>query len=164
MSYKLVLLTFQKTFSAPTQAAYTSDSVTENPNTTDTLAHKISQPSDSTAQSMTPSSGACGGNSSASTNISHPHSQDSEMVTNSSSLDRRSQPNSVTTNTVTNSRTYEQQLDVPRYTQYITHRSRLLSFATCLEVEVDKELLAEAGFFYAGMGDCTRCHWCGLGK
>lgn len=38
------------------------------------------------------------------------------------------------------------------------------SFDDCKAINNSKETLAEAGFFYAGNGDCTRCFHCGIGN
>ncbi|XP_052765725.1 baculoviral IAP repeat-containing protein 3-like isoform X2 [Mya arenaria] len=51
----------------------------------------------------------------------------------------------------------------PKYPKYMTTASRLDSFKDCQSVSVSTRLLSEAGFFYAGSEDCTRCFDCGLG-
>lgn len=53
---------------------------------------------------------------------------------------------------------------LPKYPKYELYRVRYDSFRECPEIAADRKQLCEAGFFYAGMGDCTRCFHCGVGK
>ncbi|WAR15355.1 DIAP2-like protein [Mya arenaria] len=52
---------------------------------------------------------------------------------------------------------------IPKHPKYSTISSRIASFNQCPEIHVMPRTLAEAGFYYAGIGDCTRCFWCGIG-
>ncbi|WAR12834.1 IAP3-like protein, partial [Mya arenaria] len=56
-----------------------------------------------------------------------------------------------------------QYLKIPKYPKFSTLSSRISSFNQCPEIHVMPRTLAEAGFFYAGIGDCTRCFCCGIG-
>ncbi|WAR13962.1 DIAP2-like protein [Mya arenaria] len=51
----------------------------------------------------------------------------------------------------------------PKHPKYSTISSRKASFNQCAEIHIMPRTLAEAGFYYAGIGDCTRCYWCGIG-
>ncbi|WAR16589.1 BIR7A-like protein [Mya arenaria] len=51
----------------------------------------------------------------------------------------------------------------PKYPKYTSTVTRLDSFNDCQRVSVSTRLLSEAGFFYAGSEDCTRCFACGIG-
>lgn len=53
---------------------------------------------------------------------------------------------------------------LPKYPKYELYTVRFDSFRECTEIALDRKQLSEAGFFYAGMGDCTRCFQCGVGK
>lgn len=52
----------------------------------------------------------------------------------------------------------------PKYPKFTTRFSRLETFKNCRDIAVTPENLSDAGFFYAGIGDCTRCFYCGIGK
>jgi len=52
----------------------------------------------------------------------------------------------------------------PKHPDYVSERRRLQSFATCERIAVSKARLSAAGFFYCGMGDCSKCFFCSLGK
>ncbi|XP_052761135.1 baculoviral IAP repeat-containing protein 3-like [Mya arenaria] len=54
-------------------------------------------------------------------------------------------------------------MQTPKHPKYSTISSRIASFNQCSEIHVMPRTLAEAGFYYAGIGDCTRCFWCGIG-
>ncbi|XP_052762877.1 baculoviral IAP repeat-containing protein 2-like isoform X2 [Mya arenaria] len=51
----------------------------------------------------------------------------------------------------------------PKYPNYTTTASRLDSFKACQNIAASTRLLSEAGFFFAGTEDCTRCFYCGIG-
>ncbi|WAR16588.1 IAP3-like protein [Mya arenaria] len=51
----------------------------------------------------------------------------------------------------------------PKYLNYTTTASRLDSFKACQNIAASTRILSEAGFFYAGTEDCTRCFYCGIG-
>ncbi|XP_053389136.1 baculoviral IAP repeat-containing protein 3-like [Mercenaria mercenaria] len=53
--------------------------------------------------------------------------------------------------------------DSPKYPKYYSKTVRLTSFVDCGDIVITPENLAEAGFFYAGFGDCVRCFQCGVG-
>lgn len=55
-------------------------------------------------------------------------------------------------------------LSMPKYPQYVTVTARLESFTTCVSIAVPPKTLSLAGFFYAGMEDCTKCFYCAIGK
>ncbi|WAR15349.1 DIAP2-like protein, partial [Mya arenaria] len=71
------------------------------------------------------------------------------------------QQSSVPANTATNKTA--QHLKIPKHPNFSTISSRIASFNQCPELHVMPRTLAEAGFYYAGIGDCTRCFWCGIG-
>ncbi|XP_052762880.1 baculoviral IAP repeat-containing protein 2-like isoform X2 [Mya arenaria] len=50
-----------------------------------------------------------------------------------------------------------------KYPNYTTTASRLVSFKACQNIATSTRLLSEAGFFFAGTEDCTRCFYCGIG-
>ena len=51
---------------------------------------------------------------------------------------------------------------LPEYYQYITCASRLSTFETWPVTHMKGEELAEAGFFYSGVGERTICYQCGI--
>ncbi|XP_053391390.1 uncharacterized protein LOC123552198, partial [Mercenaria mercenaria] len=52
----------------------------------------------------------------------------------------------------------------PKHTQYATKTARESSFSEWPDTASHTpQELAEAGFFYAGFGDCVRCFYCGIG-
>ncbi|XP_060554196.1 baculoviral IAP repeat-containing protein 3-like isoform X2 [Ruditapes philippinarum] len=51
----------------------------------------------------------------------------------------------------------------PKYPNYVSTTSRLSSFNDCGDIVIPPDRLAQAGFFYAGFGDCVRCFQCGVG-
>ncbi|KAH3815219.1 uncharacterized protein LOC127834085 [Dreissena polymorpha] len=51
----------------------------------------------------------------------------------------------------------------PLYTEYSTAASRIASFGQNVHIAVQIEKLCDAGFFYLGSGDETRCFFCGIG-
>ncbi|XP_053378484.1 death-associated inhibitor of apoptosis 1-like [Mercenaria mercenaria] len=53
--------------------------------------------------------------------------------------------------------------DSPKYPEYATKTVRVDSFNTCDCTDISPASLAEAGLFYAGFSDCTRCFYCGIG-
>ncbi|XP_059154551.1 uncharacterized protein LOC131940030 [Physella acuta] len=55
-------------------------------------------------------------------------------------------------------------LSTPTYSAYIAYQQRLASFRQWNFQHIHRpEVLAHAGFFYAGYADCIRCFQCGLG-
>ncbi|KAI8792331.1 baculoviral IAP repeat-containing protein 7 [Biomphalaria glabrata] len=55
-------------------------------------------------------------------------------------------------------------LQNPSYPVFVTYQKRLETFSNWSYCEIfEPELLATAGFFYAGYQDCVRCFQCGLG-
>ncbi|KAK0064351.1 baculoviral IAP repeat-containing protein 7 [Biomphalaria pfeifferi] len=55
-------------------------------------------------------------------------------------------------------------LQKPSYPVFVTYQKRLETFSNWSYCEIfEPELLATAGFFYAGYQDCVRCFQCGLG-
>ncbi|XP_052783534.1 uncharacterized protein LOC128219678 isoform X2 [Mya arenaria] len=71
------------------------------------------------------------------------------------------------TNSATSETSHALPLEVrkflPKYARYATVTARESSFNTCPEIHVSPHVLAEAGFFYAGTADCSRCFHCGIG-
>ncbi|WAR28343.1 DIAP2-like protein [Mya arenaria] len=71
------------------------------------------------------------------------------------------------TNSATSETSHAVPLEVrkflPKYARYATVTARESSFNTCPEIHVSPHVLAEAGFFYAGTADCSRCFHCGIG-
>ncbi|XP_052761099.1 baculoviral IAP repeat-containing protein 3-like isoform X2 [Mya arenaria] len=53
-------------------------------------------------------------------------------------------------------------MGIPKHPKYSTIVSRIATFNESPEIIVSTSTLAEAGFFYAGIGDCTRCFSCGI--
>jgi len=51
----------------------------------------------------------------------------------------------------------------PMFPQYVSQDLRLKSMQN-KEVRQDPRNLAQAGFFFSGMGECFRCFHCGVGK
>lgn len=51
----------------------------------------------------------------------------------------------------------------PKCPAYSTHGARYTSFQDCSSIAVSWWLLSNAGFFFAGISDCTRCFYCGIG-
>ncbi|XP_060560754.1 inhibitor of apoptosis protein-like [Ruditapes philippinarum] len=51
----------------------------------------------------------------------------------------------------------------PKHPNYISQSSRLSSYSDCGDIVIPPDRLAQAGFFYAGFGDCVRCFQCGFG-
>ncbi|XP_060565984.1 baculoviral IAP repeat-containing protein 3-like [Ruditapes philippinarum] len=51
----------------------------------------------------------------------------------------------------------------PKYPNYVSKTTRLSSFNDCGDIVIPPDRLAQAGFFYAGFGDCVRCFQCGVG-
>ncbi|XP_060557270.1 uncharacterized protein LOC132717734, partial [Ruditapes philippinarum] len=55
-------------------------------------------------------------------------------------------------------------LDKPKHSQYATKTAREASYGTWPDTSSHTpEVLVDAGFFYAGFGDCARCFYCGIG-
>ncbi|XP_060603699.1 uncharacterized protein LOC132756601 [Ruditapes philippinarum] len=53
---------------------------------------------------------------------------------------------------------------IPKHSQYATKTAREASYSTWPDTSSHTpEVLADAGFFYAGFGDCVRCFYCGIG-
>ncbi|XP_052215618.1 uncharacterized protein LOC127834078 isoform X2 [Dreissena polymorpha] len=52
---------------------------------------------------------------------------------------------------------------LPKYPKYSTRAARHASFRECQQIAVQIDFLCDAGFFYAGSGDSTRCFFCGIG-
>ncbi|XP_053388415.1 death-associated inhibitor of apoptosis 2-like, partial [Mercenaria mercenaria] len=53
---------------------------------------------------------------------------------------------------------------IPKHTQYATKTAREGSYSGWPDTASHTpQELAEAGFFYAGFGDCVRCFYCGIG-
>lgn len=64
----------------------------------------------------------------------------------------------------THQNTFEQHSFLaPKHPSFSPQEARLTSFDRCRNIAVSKFLLSDAGFFYAGIGDCTRCFSCGIG-
>ncbi|XP_071876899.1 baculoviral IAP repeat-containing protein 7-B-like [Bombus fervidus] len=51
----------------------------------------------------------------------------------------------------------------PKHLDYITYQSRLNSFSTFTDTSMNKELLADAGFYYNERDRMSICYHCGLG-
>ncbi|XP_052790992.1 baculoviral IAP repeat-containing protein 3-like [Mya arenaria] len=77
------------------------------------------------------------------------------------------QPSSTATNSATagssSSNSPVNSKNGPKYPKYKTKSSRLDSFKECQRIAASTNVLSEAGFFYAGAEDCTRCFQCGIG-
>ncbi|XP_060568555.1 uncharacterized protein LOC132727155 isoform X2 [Ruditapes philippinarum] len=53
---------------------------------------------------------------------------------------------------------------IPKHAQYASKTAREASYSTWPDTSSHTpEVLADAGFFYAGFGDCVRCFYCGIG-
>ena len=52
----------------------------------------------------------------------------------------------------------------PKYPKYSNTSVRLTSFNDCGDIIIPPDQLSQAGFFYAGFGDCVRCFQCGVGQ
>ncbi|XP_052762882.1 baculoviral IAP repeat-containing protein 3-like isoform X2 [Mya arenaria] len=105
-----------------------------------------------------------------------PHNQSWEQLASVVANGRRAvpkthsrihKPSSTATNSATaqssSSNSPVNSINGPKYPKYTTKSSRLDSFKGCQSIAVSTIVLSEAGLFYTGVEDCTRCFQCGIG-